>query len=148
MRRLQRVARRRAERGAAALEFALVFPIVVLLILAAIQYSYHYWALQTASASAREAARRLIVGTDPTCTVADARTQVQGPTVGTAPPQVTYRYDNLANQPERGVLVTVTVRFQSLDFGLLPLPNGGVVEQTATNRVENVPYDPLDCTTP
>ncbi len=139
---------RREDRGAAVLEFALVFPIVMLLVFAVIQYGYHYWSLQTASASAREAARRLIVGTDPACTVADAKKQAQGPAVGTAPPQVTYRYDNLANEPERGVLVTVTVRFKSLDLGLLPLPNDGVVEQTATNRVENVPYDPLDCTTP
>ena len=139
---------RREERGAAVLEFALVFPIVILLVFSVIQYGYHYWSLQTASASAREAARRLIVGTDPACTVADAKKQTQGPAVGTAPPQVTYRYDNLENEPERGVLVTVTVRFQSLDIGLLPLPNGGMIEQTATNRVENIPYDPLDCTTP
>ena len=45
-------------------------------------------------------------------------------------------------------MVTVTIRVESLDMGILPVPDGGVVEQSATSRVENVPSDPLPCTTP
>lgn len=126
-------------------EFALVVPLVIFLIVGVIQYGYHYWAMQTASASAREAARRLVVGTDPGCTIAEARDKASGPAVGSGVPTVTYAYDNASNTAVRGSLVTVTVTIQSLDIGLVPLPSGGVVTQSATNRVENVPIDPLLC---
>ena len=133
------------QRGSVVVEFALVVPLVVLIVVGVIQYGYHYWAMQTASATAREAARRLIVGTDPVCTVAEARARASGPAVGSSVPTVVYAYDNAGNTAERGVLVTVTVTLQSLDVGLVPLPSGGLVTQTASNRVENVPIDPLLC---
>lgn len=140
--------RRTGERGSVVVEFALVVPIVLLMIVGIIQYGYHYWAMQTASAAAREAARRLVVGTDPACTVAEAVDKASGPAVGSTAPTVTYAYDNATNTAVRGTLVTVTVQVQSLDIGLLPLPSGGVVRETATNRVENVPVDPLLCRDP
>lgn len=140
--------RTRDERGATVVEFVLVFPIVLFLVLGLIQYGYHYWALETTEASAREAARRLIVGTEPACTVAAAASHAEAPNVGSAPPSVTYEYGNATNTVARGVEVTVTVRIQSLDMGILPLPDAGVVEQSATSRVENVPVDPLPCATP
>ncbi|WP_292604554.1 MULTISPECIES: TadE/TadG family type IV pilus assembly protein [unclassified Nocardioides] len=130
------------------MEFALVVPLVLLILVGVVQYGYHYWAMQTAAASAREAARRLIVGTDPTCTVAEAQDRAGGPAVGTLAPSVVYRYHNATNTAKRGALVTVTVTIQSLDIGLVPLPSGGVVTQSATNRVENVPVDPLLCVAP
>lgn len=126
-------------------EFALVLPIVLLMIMAVVQYGYHFWALETASATAREAARRLVVGTDPACTVALARAHAEAPSVGTTAPTVTYAFGSGQARGIRGDLVTVTVTFQSLDIGLLPLPGGGVVTETASNRVENVPEDPLPC---
>lgn len=129
-------------------EFALVVPLVLLLLVGVIQYGYHYWAMQTASAAAREAARRLVVGTDPTCTVTEARDRAAGPAIGSSLPTVDYAYDNASNTPQRGSLVTVTVTLQSLDIGLVPLPADGVVVESATNRVENVPIDPLLCVAP
>ena len=137
--------RRRTERGSTVVEFALVFPMIVLLVLGIIQYAYQYWALETAAATAREAARRLIVGTDPTCTVQVASQHADFPNVGSTPPSVTYVVDNSTNTLERGALVTVTVRLQSLDIGILPVPDGGRIVQSATNRVENVPAEALDC---
>lgn len=141
-------AARRGDRGSAIVEFALVVPLVLLLLIGVIQYGYHYWAMQTAAATAREAARRLVVGTDPACTVAEARDRAAEPAVGSSVPTVVYEYDNASNTPVRGALVTVTVTIQSLDVGLVPLPSGGVVTESATNRVENVPTDPLLCTSP
>jgi hypothetical protein len=138
---------RRGERGAAVVEFALVFPLVMLFVFGIIQYGYHFWAMQTASATAREAARRLIVYTDPVCTVADAKSFAEGPNIG-SPPTVDIQYDNSANEPRRGSLVTVTVTIHSLDLGILPVPNDGVVVQKATSRVENTADETLDCTTP
>lgn len=133
------------ERGSTIVEFALVVPVVLLLLMAVVQYSYHFWALETAAATAREAARRLVVGTDPACTVAVAKAHAAAPGVGSADPSVTYAFESGQPRGTRGDLVTVTVTFQSLDIGLLPLPGGGMVTETASNRVENVPEDPLPC---
>lgn len=138
--------RRRADRGAAVVEFALVVPLVLVLLLGVLEYAWQYWARETAAAAAREAARRLIVGTDPACTVEAARSFASGPDVSGDGPEVTYSYDT--GTAARGALVTVTVTMHSLDVGLVPIPDGGVVVETATNRVENVPADPLDCLEP
>lgn len=140
--------RRRQQRGSVVVEFALLVPLVLLVLVGVIQYGYQYWAMQTASATAREAARRLVVGTDPVCTLAEAQDRAAGPAVGSQAPTVTYRYDNAGNVPQRGSLVTVTVTLQSLDIGLVPVPRDGLVTETATNRVENVPIDPLLCSSP
>ena len=144
----RRVLRHRGQRGSVIVEFALVVPLVLLVLVGVIQYGYQYWAMQTASATAREAARRLVVGTDPVCTLAEARDRASGPAVGSQLPTVTYAYDNAGNVPQRGSLVTVTVTLQSLDIGLVPVPGDGLVTETATNRVENVPIDPVLCSTP
>jgi Flp pilus assembly protein TadG len=127
------------ETGSVVVEFALVFPVVLLVLMAILQYGYHYWALETASATAREAARRLAVGTDWTCTAGAARTASEGPAVGTV------TVTRSPAQPVQGGLVTVTVTFPSLFIGLVPLPAGGVVTQTATSRVESIPTTALTC---
>lgn len=144
---MKRLRAGRGEAGTAVVEFALVFPLVMVFVFGIIQYGYHFWAMQTASATAREAARRLIVYTDPVCTVAQAKSFAEGPNVG-APPTVEIKYDNTANEPRRGSLVTVTVTIHSLDIGLLPVPDDGVVVQKATSRVENTADETLDCTAP
>lgn len=146
---------RRSERGSTALEFGLVAPLVFLVIFGIIQYGYVFWALTTASASAREAARRMIVGRDwATCAQPEAVRQAANPAVGDDPVTATYRYTDDAgvtlHRPVRvGDLVEVTVSFQSLNLGipLIPVPDGGVVTQTATARVENIPAVTLPCDT-
>lgn len=139
----------RGERGAAALEFGLVFPLVVAVIFWIIQYGYHFWSLQTAAATARETARLLIVGSDWGCARAYGEGFAAGPAVGPVPPTVTRTYHAEDGDPQTGPrigsLVTVTVTFQSLDIGLFPLPDDGVVTETATARIENVPPQRLAC---
>lgn len=136
--------RRRDEGGAAAIEFALVFCFVVLpFLFGIIQYGYHYWALSTADATAREAARALSVGTEWTCTQDRAEGLVGGPSVGEATPLVTMSYG--ADPVQVGTIVTVRVRFDSLHLGFLPLPDGGAVDRSAAARVENIPNAPLPC---
>jgi hypothetical protein len=143
--------RRGEERGAAALEFGLVFPLVIMVIFGIIQYGYHFWSLHTAAATAREAARMLIVGTDWGCTQTYARDFADGPAVGGTAPEVTREYhaEDGTSQPAPvvGSMVTVTVGFESLDIGLpfLPLPDAGRVSQSATARIENVPPQRLRC---
>lgn len=131
--------RRRDESGSVAVEFALVLPIMLLILFGIMQYGYHYWALETASATAREAARRAAVGTDWTCTAAEARAAAEMAATGTV--TVTRSPSPLT----QGGLVTVTVSFPSLDIGIVPIPHNGVVTQTATARVESLPATALSC---
>jgi len=141
----------REEAGVAALEFALVLPLFLMGILGIIQYGYHYWSYETAAANAREAARRLIVGTDWTCTQAKAIQGASGPAVGGVTPVVSRRYHTQSGVTEPGPvvgdLVTVTVTFKSLNMQVpfLPVPNGGTVTQTGVGRIEVVPPQRLAC---
>lgn len=130
---------RRGEGGASAVEFALVAPILFLVMLGILQYGYHYWALETASATAREAARRYAVGTAQACTQTEARTYAGTAALGPV------TVSGAPSAPKVGDVITVTVSFQSLDMHLFPLPDNGIVTETATVRVENVPTTPLAC---
>ncbi|MET0999080.1 MAG: TadE/TadG family type IV pilus assembly protein [Marmoricola sp.] len=139
------------EDGAAALEFGLVAPVIFLLIFGVIQYGYLFWSLQTAAATAREATRQLIVGTDEACALANARQMAEGPAIGSTAPSATPVYrdadGNVVAAPVEGGTVSVAVSFQTLDMGLpfLPVPDHGNITQEVTNRVENVPAVPLTC---
>lgn len=144
--------RRRDERGATALEFGLVAPLLFMMIFGLIQYGYLFWSLTTASATAREAARRLVVGMDwQSCVEVEALTQAAQPAVG-AGILVTHRYTDddgvtLVRPAQIGDLVEVTVEFPSLYLGipLLPVPDEGHVRQSATARVESLPPVPPTC---
>lgn len=146
-----RALRHRRDDGAAALEFGLVAPIIFLMIFGIIQYGYLFWSLQTAAATAREATRQLIVGTDPACALDHARQMAGGPALGSTPPSATpvYRDGNgaVVAAPVEGGTVSVAVSFETLDMGIpfLPVPDHGNVTQEVTNRVENVPAVPLTC---
>lgn len=133
------MSRRPDERGASAVEFALVAPLLFAVMFGILQYGYHYWALETAAATAREAARHYAVGAGQTCTQAEAQrragTAALGPVTVSAPP----------SSPTVGQVITVTVSFQSLDMHIFPLPDDGYVSESATARVENVPTTALTC---
>jgi Flp pilus assembly protein TadG len=145
--------RSRSQRGASALEFGLVAPVILLMVFGIIQYGYLYWSLQTAKATAREAARQLIVGTDWGCTEQQALAKVAMPAVGGAVPSVVATYvaaDGVTAATAPGVpggLVRVEVSFQTLDMHLpfVPVPHGAQVTQRVTARIENVPPTPLTC---
>ena len=141
----------RREDGATALEFGLVAPIIFMAIFGIIQYGFMFWALQTASATAREAARSLIVGTVEPCTLDRAEHMAQNPAVGGGSPVATATYYDpdgaVVAAPVEGGLVEVEVALTTLDLHVpfLPLPDGGNVVETAEARVENVPAVPLPC---
>jgi Flp pilus assembly protein TadG len=127
------------ERGAVAVEFALVATLLFTVLLGILQYGYHYWALETASATAREAARKYAVGTEQACTQAKAKEHAGTAALG--PVTVSPRPSGM----KVGDVITVTISFQSLDMHLFPLPNGGVVTQSEKARVESVPDSPRPC---
>lgn len=134
--------RTRTEGGAVAVEFALVFPLVVAAMFGIIQYGLYFWGRSTAAASARESARQLAVGTDWTC----SQTQALSKTTGAGRDvTVTRRYLNASNTAKVGDLVEVTITAHTLAPNLLPVPGGGAITEVATARVENIPTSPLDC---
>lgn len=133
---------RQSERGATAVEFALVFPLVFAVMFGIIQYGIYFWGRSTAAASARESARQLAVGTDWTCSQTQAVAKANQAVKSVV---VTRRYLNASNTAVVGDLVEVTVTAQTLAPAILPTPNGGAVTEVATARVENIPTSPLDC---
>jgi len=133
---------KRSERGAMAVEFALVFPIVFAVMFGIIQYGIYFWGRSTVAASARESARQLAVGTDWTCSRDQALAKANGAGSGAV---VTRKYVNAGNEAKIGDLVEVTVTAKSLAPAFLPLPGHGSITEVATARVENIPTSPLAC---
>lgn len=137
--------RRRTHRedGSVLVEFALVFPVVMLVTLGIIQYGYQYWAMNQASAIAREVARLAIVNTEWSCGTTWGERLADGPAVGSTPPSVTRTFASggpaATGVVPEGTRFTVTVAFDSLDLGLFPLPGDGHIAETATARVEYAP---------
>ncbi|GAA1927935.1 TadE family protein [Nocardioides marmoribigeumensis] len=144
----------RAETGATALEFGLVAPLMLLLVFGLIQYGYLFWALTTASANAREAARKMVVGQDwATCVEPRIDDHAGQPAVSpvVAGFEWTDADGNALGRPvRRGDYVRVTVAFETLDLNLpfLPMPDDGRVTQSARRQVENVPDSPPPCDNP
>lgn len=134
----------RGERGSTLVEFALVVPLLLALMIGILQYGYHFWALETASATAREAARRMAVGTDWVCTRTEAKDRIAGPAVGVVA-DPTYRYTSGSSTPTVGDTVVVTVTLQSLHIGFVPLPDSGRITESARARVEYVPTASQSC---
>lgn len=130
---------RRAERGGAAVEFALVVPLLVALLFGILQYGYYFWSIETASATAREAVRRYAVGTQQACTEQEAKSNARSAALS----EVTVSAPPVA--PKVGEVITVTVSFQTLDMHLVPVPGDGWITQSASARVETVPTTPLAC---
>lgn len=125
----------RGEHGAAAVEFGLVALLLFTLLFGILQFGVWFWAWQAAGHAAREAAR---VGAVSPCD--------DGPiiTAGEEPLTSVPGGDSATVTVDRtspvgvGDGITVHVRFTTLDLGFFP-GFDGVVDKSATSRVENVP---------
>src|SRR3954451_2381309 len=126
----------RTERGAAAVEFALVMLPLVALLFGAIQYGLYFWAMQGGSDIARSAARASAVGDVATSTCAqfraDVRSQISGLTGSAATATITRHFID-AQVPADGLTVgdkvRVEIRFNSADmnFPFVPFVHDGLV---------------------
>ena len=151
--------RRRTDDGAAAVEFALVLPFMLLLVFGSIQYGLYFWASQGGSDAARKAARLGAVGDYPSCTAFRDSVRSDIADLGDeAGAEITRQYETDAGTARTaadgsdvliGDYVTVTVTFDSLDlnFPFLPFIDNGQVSSSAKARVENLnDGKPLSCT--
>jgi Flp pilus assembly protein TadG len=141
--RVQTRARRREERGAAAVEFAIISVVFLTLVFGMIQYSLFFWSTQSAANAAREGARRGSVGQ--TCADLTANT-LSYIKLRDNTPTITRRYyaatDTTFSTPitaTNGANVRIVIIYNSTDlhFPFVPFFNNGAVRDTAVSRVEN-----------
>ena len=142
--------RRGTEGGAAAVELALVLPLLLLLVFGTIQYGLSFWTLQGGSDIARDAARLSAVGSPAGCADfrAVVRTQVESLNGAGEAATITRTYvDTSPNGINVGDTVKVRVEFPAADLQLpfLPFVDGGLVSTAAEARVEYVPSTPEAC---
>jgi Flp pilus assembly protein TadG len=143
-----RVLRTRATRredGAAAVEFALVVPILFLLLFGIIQYGLYFYAYQGGSDAGRSAARMAGVGNPPGCTAfkAAVTSEVNDYVGDDSSLVITRTYQNDAGTTipaasvQIGDFVVVGVNFEAVDLKLpIPFIKDGKVETTSRSRVE------------
>ena len=142
--------RTRGARGATAVEFALVMPIFLLLVIGIVQYGLYFFAMQSGTSAVGEVTRRMTVGD---CQSTGAVKSLLFSRLGAATTassasalSVTTSYTKAdgttsASAPgEIGGTVTLSATFPTFDmhFPLVPVPNGGDVTRTATARIEDV----------
>ena len=123
--------RRRNERGAEAVEFALIAIPMLLLILGIIQYGFYFWTAETTNSSARETARRVVVG--------DCWTTSQMTTYAENHAPMTTGVSRSADPAtlQVGDPITITVTASADLLGLIPLPDGGTVTRVYVARMES-----------
>ena len=138
--------RRRGDSGAVAVEFALIFPLLALIVFAIIQYGFYFWAMQGGASAAREAARKAAVGMPTDCSVFESEVKENVDSMETGDFHATRNFDS--SPAAVGDDVDVTVTFKSIDMGFpfVPFIDNGRVQQSATARVESFedPADPPD----
>jgi len=132
---------RHHDRGAAAVEFALVSVLLFTLLFAIIQYGFLFFQYQAAAATAHEAARLAALGID-SCgdygQAVFARGDANGLPAG-ALTEVDVNYPDPLNpggvlDADRGVTALVQVKWTRTSFGMpfVPYPSGPLTSQAAT----------------
>ena len=145
----------RSSRGAAAVEFALIVPILIVLVFGVIQYGWYFYAMQSGTSATSDAVRRLSVGD---CQVASEREALIADRLGAArtgstPVVASVTYTSAAaghpvvTAPEVGGGVTLHVEFHTANFHFpfIPVPDDGTVTRTIFARVEDTNPGPGGC---
>lgn len=153
LRRERGVRHGRNDGGAAAVEFGLIAPLLILLVFGLIQYGLFFWSMQGGSSAAREAARRAAVGQFPICADFEAYVKARiGATGDQSSAVITRTYTDATTgatvapaDAQVGDVVTVSVKFKSIDMKMVPIPNDGFITELADSRVEYVPTAPKAC---
>jgi hypothetical protein len=135
-------------------EFALLVPLLLILVFGTIQYGMYFFSRQAGGDVARDAARRAAVSDPLSC--ADFRAAVQSGIDGIAGSGdtdfITRTYvrkpDGRTGDLLPGDEVTISVQFDSFDMNLpmIPLADNGTILTTVKMRLEYVPDQPEECT--
>jgi Flp pilus assembly protein TadG len=149
---------RRAPRdeGAAAVEFAIVAPLLFLLLFWTFEFGWELWELQAGQSSAREVARiasigGLADGRDPFVASAACLVSRNGPNAGQLTGiTVVFSLDPGGSRPMAATdldgYVTVKLTYRSTLAGLLPTPltaSDGSYTSVAVSRLEQLPGSAL-----
>ena len=132
-----RALRRRRERGAATVEFALVSIPMMVLMLGLMQYGWYFYVASTTSHAASSVARRLEVGDCWTGTASTTYVKNQMPAVNTTKPTVTKSPTSLSGAVVGTTQVKVTVNANATIIGFIPMPDGGNVSRTVSVTLED-----------
>ena len=131
--------RKTDERGAAAVEFALISTVMLYLIIATMQYAIFFWSFQSGANAAREGARRYAVDPCGSGQAAVVQNRLGSAASNTATVTATFAKDSgnvgAGRQPGDKVTVTITYKPQKLAGGLVPMPAS--ITKTSIARVED-----------
>lgn len=111
-----RLVRAGAERGAAAVEFAIVLTVLIPLLLGIMEFGYAFFVQGTMAGAAREAARDYAIHRDQG--QATAKAVEAGATAGVAASMVTFSGSCPATPPATGPMPSVTVTVKREKFQL------------------------------
>jgi Flp pilus assembly protein TadG len=156
--RVIKVRRREDQRGAAAVEFALIAPLFMMIICGLIQYGFYFYAMQSGTSAVGEAMRRMSVGDCQSSGEVQAlmynRLGAATTASSSSGVSVSIGYTkadgttSMSSPGEIGGTVTLTATFPTIDlhFPLIPIPNSGNVTRSATARIEDVTSMAGGCT--
>ncbi|WP_168929621.1 TadE family protein [Nocardioides sp. GY 10127] len=125
----------RGERGASAVEFALVVLPLLVLVFGILQFSFYFWAWQSAGNAARSAAR---VGAVDPCDTAAIRTAATHALDGTPTDSTPTVAVTTASPVEVGDDLTVSISFETVDLGFFPFFDP-TIDTSVSSRIENLP---------
>jgi Flp pilus assembly protein TadG len=135
--RLRKLRDRRAESGAAALEFGLIAGTIFLpLLLGLIQYGWYFYVAQTTGGAATHVARRLTVGD---CWGSGQALTFVKNEVASDKNQTTLAVTPTSNASAviGTTQLTVTVTADGDLIGFVPMPNGGTVTRSVKTMIED-----------
>ena len=126
-----RTIRRRDDRGASAVEFALISIPFIFLVFGMIQYGWYFYVSQSTGGAASDVVRRLQVGDCWSGNDALGLAQNQAP-------MVTALTKTPSTLPtDTGTEITVSLVADGRILGLVPMPNNGDVTKTVHALLEN-----------
>lgn len=147
----RRALRTASERGAAVVEFALILPLLLILVFGIIQYSWYFYSMQRGTSTVADVTRRITIGN---CTGTNAAADYLYSALGGASQSTktemeqntTVLYTDTSGATSTtapttaGGYVTVSTKFKAINFGFfaLPIPNSGFLNSSITARVETV----------
>lgn len=139
---------RREQRGAAAIELALVLPFLLVLVGGILQFSWYLYAMQSGTSAASDLVRRISVGdcqapADQLALVDDRL----GPAHSGATALAITAPSGSLEAEDIGTTVEVTVTFETADFHLPVISEfyDATISRTASARVEDSESTPGGC---